>query len=131
MGHGSSDKLERESALWWEHQKLDKVRTDKTGTKWHVRIWRDSRKGKHVARVFFWNDERDSIGVVLLPPERRTDVSALRSVIEKLAADPKLRAKHRRKLQFPLERYYSQYGAFREESERQGRRSASRSFSKS
>jgi hypothetical protein len=107
--------VQRKPEMWWEHQKLDKARTDTAGTKWHFRVWRDV--GKNVARVFFWNDERDSTGVVLLPSETRTDVSALGSLIEKLAADPKLRAKHHRELQFPLERYYSEYGVFPEESE--------------
>jgi hypothetical protein len=38
-------------------------------------------------------------------------------VIEKLVADPDLRAKHQRELRFPLERHYEEYGAFPEESE--------------
>jgi len=72
---------------------------------------------KRIVRVFFWNDERDSSGIVLFPPGARTNFSALHNLIDKLAADPKLRAKHQRKLRFPLERYYSEYGALPEESE--------------
>jgi hypothetical protein len=107
--------VQRKSQMWWEHHKLDEARTDTRGTKWHFRVWRDV--GKHVARVFFWNDERDFTGIVLFPPGARTNFSALHGLIEKLVADPKLRAKHRRKLRFPLDRYYSEYGALPEESE--------------
>jgi len=80
-------------------------------------VWHDMVNRKRVARVFFWNDERDSSGIVLFPPGARTNFSALHSLIEKLAADPNLRAKYQRKLRFPLERYYSEYGALPEESE--------------
>ena len=44
-----------------------------------------------------------------------THVTALRDFIRKLVADPSLRAKYRRDLQFPLERNYSEYGVFPEE----------------
>ena len=89
----------------------------KKGTKWNFRVWHDTVNRKRVARVFFWNDERDSSGIVLFPPGARTNFSALHSLIEKLVADPKIRAKHQRELRFPIERYYSVYGALPEESE--------------
>jgi len=44
-----------------------------------------------------------------------THSSRLKRLIEKLVADPTLRKKHRKQLQFPLERHYSEYGAFPEE----------------
>jgi hypothetical protein len=102
--------------MWWDHQNFGRVRKDKKGTKWNFRVWHDMVNGKRVARVFFWNDKRDSSGIVLFPPGARTNFSALHSLIEKLVADPKLRAKHQRKVRFPLERYYSEYGALPEES---------------
>lgn len=52
---------------------------------------------------------------MVLPPGARTDVSALHSLIEKLAADRGFRASHVRELRFPLERHYSEYGIFPEE----------------
>ena len=77
-------------------------------------MWHDSSpQGKHVERVFFWDDEQELCGVVLICPA--IHVSRLRSLIQKLVADPSLRAKHKRALRFPLERHYSEYGAFPEE----------------
>ena len=117
--------------MWWDRQNLNKARTDKTGTNWNFRVWHEALsfegprdlppqyytlKGmQHVARVFFWDDKRRSTGVVLLGPNATTDVRALHSLIHKLASDPKLRTQHQRKLRFPLDRHYSEYGAFPEE----------------
>ena len=79
------------------------------------RVWHGVVNLKHVARVFFWDDAKKTTGVLVLPEGARTDVAALHSVIRKLASDPGLRTKHFRDLKFPLERYYSSYGAFPEE----------------
>jgi hypothetical protein len=62
---------------------------------------------KHVARVFFWDDAKESTGVMVLAEGARTDVAALHSVIRKRASDPALRTKYLSELKSPLERYYS------------------------
>lgn len=103
--------------MWMDAYNLAMFHRDKHGTKWNFRVWQEAINGKDVVRVFFWNEERDRCGVVWIPPGGRTDVSALHILIQKLVADPELRAKHRRELRFPLERYYSEYGAFPEESQ--------------
>lgn len=102
--------------MWWDEQNLAEPRRGRNGTIWHFLVWHDVVSLKHVARVFFWDDRRTTTGVVVLPPSARTDVSALRGLIQKLAADPQLRARHLRELRFPLQRHYSDYGAFPGES---------------
>jgi hypothetical protein len=106
--------------MWWDHQNLNMPRTDKSGTKWNFRVWHEVlalQRLQHVARVFFWDEEKDSTGVVLLGPEVNTHVRVLHGVIEKLLADSKFRVKQLRRLRFPLDRHYAEYGAFPEESE--------------
>jgi hypothetical protein len=106
--------------VWWDNQNLNKPRTDKSGAKWNFRVWHDVltlQRLQHVARVFFWDPKQDSAGVVLLGPEANSHVRVLHNVIEKLLADSKFRAKHLRRLQFPLDRHYAEYGVFPEESE--------------
>jgi hypothetical protein len=102
--------------MWWDHQNLDKPRRDSDGVRWNVRVWHDVVKNKHVARVFFWNDERDVCGVRIFGPDERTHVTALHAFIEKLISSSDLRQKYSRDLHFPLERHYSAYGVFPEES---------------
>ncbi len=38
--------------MWWDHQNLNAARTDKSGTKWHFRVWHDVVASRHVARVW-------------------------------------------------------------------------------
>ena len=99
--------------MWWDHQNLNKPRKDTSGKRWNFRVWHDVLQKCHVERVFFWDDKREFCGVVLVSPSLH--VSDLHGLIEKLLADPTLRAKHRRELRFPLERHCSEYGAFPEE----------------
>jgi hypothetical protein len=103
--------------MWWDYQNLDKPRLDSFGTRWNFRVWHDVVDLHHVARVFFWDDARVSTGVMIMSKAARTDVAALHAMIQKLASDPDLRARHERELTFPLERHYSSYGAFPEEAE--------------
>ncbi len=102
--------------MWLTTHNLRKFHRDTLGTKWNFRVWQEVAEGKDIVRIFFWNEERDHCGVVQVPPGGRTDTSALHILIEKLVADPELRAKHKKELRFPVERYYSEYRAFPEES---------------
>jgi hypothetical protein len=101
--------------MWWDGQNLSGPRKSRDGQTWHFRVWHDVHRSQHVARVFFWTAHHAAKGVVILPPSSRSNVTALRAVIQKLTADPTLRTKHLREIQFPLERYYSAYGEFPEE----------------
>jgi hypothetical protein len=108
--------------MWWDHHNSGKARKDPKGAQWNFPVWHDVVNRKRVARVFFWNDERDSTGIVLFPPGARINFPALHSLIGKLVADLKLRTKHQRKLRFPFERHYTEYGTLPEESETPGKR---------
>jgi hypothetical protein len=99
--------------MWWDHQNLDKPRRDKTGKRWNFRVWHEVNASGHHERVFFWDDKQEYCGIVLISPG--IHVSKLHRLIDRLVADPALRAKHRRELGFPLDRHYSEFGAFPEE----------------
>jgi|WetSurMetagenome_2_1015567.scaffolds.fasta_scaffold476563_2 hypothetical protein len=94
-------------------------RRDKKGMRWNFRVWtwhgvvtkNDILIDAY--RIFFWNDKRSFCGVVLIFPAAR--FSRTRQLIEKLVADAEFRSKYKRVLKFPIERYYSEYGAFPEE----------------
>jgi hypothetical protein len=99
--------------VWWDYQNLNKPRKDKTGKRWNFRVWTHVSPVRHVERVFFWDDKREFCGVVFVSPA--IHVSALHRLIQDLVADPALRKKYQRELRFPLERHYSEFGAFPEE----------------
>lgn len=101
--------------MWWDHQNLEKPRRDKSGKRWNFRVWHNVIGGRQKVRVFFWDDKRDFCGVRVFRPGDDTHVTALHDFIEKLVASPAIRAKYQREILFPLERHYSEYGAFAEE----------------
>jgi hypothetical protein len=98
--------------MWWDGQNLSGPRKSRDGRTWHFRVWHDVHRSRHVARVFFWSDDRFARSVVILSSSSRSNLTALRALIHKLTADPTLRTKYLRDIQFPLERYYSDYGDF-------------------
>ncbi|HTV35988.1 MAG TPA: hypothetical protein VMF12_06110 [Xanthobacteraceae bacterium] len=100
--------LDRKIDMWVDQ----KSRKDSDSKRWHFCIWYPM-SGEKAQRVFFWDDSKENCGVVFFPEP--TNFSRLRQAIEKLAADSTLREKHRKQLRFPLQRYYSDYGAFPEE----------------
>src|SRR5262245_2503803 len=99
----------------WHSQK---PRRDKSGKRWNFYIWADvwtEEKVLIAERLFFLDDKKAFCRVIRFPTGSDIHLSRLKTLIEKLVADPALRKKHRRELRFPLERYYSEYGAFPEE----------------
>ncbi|HEX5211276.1 MAG TPA: hypothetical protein VFW22_06035 [Pseudolabrys sp.] len=91
-----------------------KARKDSDGKRWHFCIWYDlALLAAPPQRVFFWDDKKENCGVVFVSPS--ASFPRLKQLIDKLAADPALRDKHRKELRFPLQRHYSDYGAFPEE----------------
>jgi hypothetical protein len=101
--------------MWWDRQNLHKPRRDTRGKRWHFRVWHDVVPNGHAERVFFWDDSKEECGVVLLVAGKSVHVSKLHQLIDKLVSDRNFRERHRRDLSFPLERHYSEYGAFPEE----------------
>lgn len=98
--------------VWWDLQNLDKPHRDKSGKRWNFRVWHDVVNGRHVARVFFWDDERKTCGVRLFHPDDDTHVTKLHAFIKKVVASKAIRSKYLRELCFPLEQHYSEYGVF-------------------
>lgn len=109
LRQGTCEKI---AGMWWDYQNLNAPRRDKAGVCWNFRVWHDVVDGVHVERIFFWNESRDSTGVVEFVPG--IHVKKLHSVIEKLVADPMMRESHSKVLHFPLERHYSNYAPLHE-----------------
>jgi hypothetical protein len=102
--------------MWQDEQR----RKDSNGKRWNFRIWADvwtEDKVLMAERVFFWDDSKSHCGVVLFKAGSDVHFSRLKQLIGKLVSTPTLREQHRRHLRFPLERYYSDYGAFPEENQ--------------
>jgi hypothetical protein len=99
--------------MWRNGQNLNMPRRDKSGKRWNFRVWHHVSERRDIQRVFYWDDTREFCGVVFISPA--TTLHRLRQLIDNLALDPGLRGKHRRELQFPLARHYSEYGVFPEE----------------
>jgi hypothetical protein len=98
----------------WTDQKS---RKDKSGKRWNFCYWYSGQTSAHraSARLFFWDDSKTDCGVVLFLPGSTVRYSRIKDVINKLVADPANREDHKRQLNFPLERHYSEYPTFPEE----------------
>jgi hypothetical protein len=98
---------------------VEKSRTDKCGKRWFFAYWHEGPKDSpvlHPQQLFFWDDEQMECGIVLFPKDKTVRYSLIKSLIEKLVADPELRKQNNRQLRFPVERYYKVKG-FRSEEE--------------
>jgi hypothetical protein len=95
----------------------EKSRKDKSGKRWNFCYWYSGQTSpqRASARLFFWDDGKIDCGVVLFLPGSTIRYSRIKDVINKLVADPANREKHKRQLNFPLERHYSEYPIFPEE----------------
>jgi hypothetical protein len=96
----------------------EKSRKDKSGVRWNFCYWYAgalSGTSHKAQRLFFWDERKKTCGAVLFLPGSTVPYSRIKSVIEKLVADEKLRRQHERELQFPLEDHYSIYPVFPEE----------------
>jgi len=96
--------------MWWDHQNLNAPHLDRTGKRWNFRVWHGFIESRHVETVFFWDDDQEQTGMVLVTPG--IHVKKLHELIKKLVAEPDRRAKYIRKIKFPLERHYSDDGGF-------------------
>jgi hypothetical protein len=97
---------------------LERPRKDKSGKRWNFYYWYAEPfvpKSQKAQRLFFWDDAQTDCGVVLFSPGKTIAYSRIQSLIPKLVADQTLRRKYQRELQFPLEKHYSEYPVFPEE----------------
>jgi hypothetical protein len=95
--------------MWWNSQNLNSPRTDRSGRIWHFRVWRDHVSGVLVQRIFFWDDERTTTGLVELTADAALNVSRLKQLIDTIVASPEYRRTYQRPLEFPVERKYRFY----------------------
>jgi hypothetical protein len=81
----------------------------------------NANKSKNGKRVLHGKDGKGRFRALALGRVAKWSVTARNEAkelvrYEKLLADSKFRAKHLRRLQFPLDRHYAEYGVFPEES---------------
>ena len=91
---------------------------DGSGERWNFMYWYSGTFSEHTnksQRLFFWNDSKSFCGVIVLLPGRTQPYSRLLGLMKELTAKAELRARYRRELRFPLERYYSDFGSLEEE----------------
>ena len=92
-----------------------KPKRDKDWKQWNFRIWCQYFETTSAERLFFSDDEKVNCGVVIWVPGTVPRYSHVKKLIEKLVRDQSVRDQYQRDLRFPLQRYYSAYGAFPEE----------------
>jgi hypothetical protein len=95
----------------------EKSRRDKSGKRWNFSYWYSGRISalQPSARLFFWDDTKTDCGVILFLPGSVLRYARINDLMNKVVANPAVREKHKRELDFPLERYYSGYPVFPEE----------------
>ena len=90
---------------------------DQSGERWHLAYWCNR---PHVVpraqRLFFWNDDLEQCGVIVLVEEDCKLYKFVKKQIEWLLDDTDFRLLHSRPLRFPIGRYYEKFGSFAEES---------------
>ena len=97
----------------------ERSRQDRSGKRWNFCYWYsgwskdETRKAQ---RLFYWDDGRTDCGVVLFLPGSTVRYSRITDLINNLTSKSSLREQYRRRLSFPLEDHYSDFGAFPEES---------------
>ena len=90
---------------------------DRDGKRWHFSYWYtfNSNSDVRAQRLFFWGDQHDECGVVIMQGNKSQPYTAIKNLVMKLVSEPSLRNRYRRALRFPLERHYAEFGSFPEE----------------
>jgi hypothetical protein len=98
----------------------EKSRRDKSGRRWNFSYWYAGTfadKSLRAARLFYWDDNKEVCGVVLIPPGAVKRYSRISELIDKLVAHQSVRERYKRVISFPLQQHYSEYGVFPEENQ--------------
>jgi hypothetical protein len=96
----------------------EKSRKDKSGTRWNFCYWNAGpfgEKSRRGQRLFFWDDRKETSGVVLFLPGKTVRYSQISDLIGKLVAHESIRKQYQRELLFPLEEHHTLFGTFPEE----------------
>jgi hypothetical protein len=92
--------------MWWKLQNMQMDRRDKSGQKWHFRVWYDTIRGIDTQRIYFWSDSKHEMGVVEIAGKRFVHPRHVKSLIAKLVSDPAYRARFHREFLLPVEKHY-------------------------
>lgn len=90
--------------MWWKGQNLDKPIIAKDGTEWHFLVWQNLVHGVHQEKIFFWDIDKKTTGIVELPES--VHINKLKDRMKKIANDKMYRDKYICDLQFPIEKHY-------------------------
>ena len=93
--------------MWWSNQNLERPVRSSDGRLWYFRVWHDHVDGVYMQRIFFWDESCADTGCAEFPSDQALHVSQIKQRIRKLVTDVAYRERHRRVLEFPVERYYS------------------------
>jgi len=95
--------------MWWNYQNIDQARADRSGRKWHFRVWHDWVDGTYIQRVFFWDEDREETGLVEFQGSSTLHVRKIKDVIARLVTKADFRRRHAVRLEFPVEKRYATY----------------------
>jgi hypothetical protein len=90
--------------MWVRSKELKRPVEDRLGCLWHFQLW----WGTAIQRLFFWDEAKETTGLLELPGDKALHYSRLRERIQKLAKDPDYRRRYLKPLKFPLERHYGE-----------------------
>jgi hypothetical protein len=92
----------------------EKPRKDKHGKTWNFSYWYNGASDPvlKAQRLFFWDDDHNECGVVVLGRGKTVPYARIRNPISELVAKSGVRQRYQRDLAFPLERHYWDYSSF-------------------
>jgi hypothetical protein len=67
----------------------------------------DHVDGVYTQRIYFWDESREDAGCAEFAHDQVLHVAKIKQRIRKIVTDAAYRERHRRELEFPVERHYS------------------------
>lgn len=92
--------------MWWRGQNIDNPIIDKNGNYWEFKVWHDFVEGIYLQKIYFWDKNKDTTGVIELNGGNTVHKNKLKDKMKKLANDISYRNKYLLDLKFPLEKNY-------------------------
>jgi hypothetical protein len=89
--------------MWIVQPGLRESIKDKYGKVWHFAHWSDVKEGVDIQRLFFWDTEKESTGLVELKGDKIIHYSKWKDRALKIVNDKEYRAKFIKPLKFPLD----------------------------
>lgn len=92
--------------MWLTNQNLDKPVKGKDGKVWHFLIWAGSIEGNYMNRIFFWDTDKKTTGIIELKENEIGHIKKLKDRMKKLANDAAYRSRFLCDIKFPIEKQY-------------------------